>query len=291
VVSVAPPQEIWQRFALGTFAWKPGIMLTIGEYEQLFDAHGGTDATYLRHHFLRYTRTKQRLLSNWDRSRGNRVLDVGAHWLHQALMYARDGFSVTAIDMPVTLETDCVRRLAKAYAIELLPNRDLEHPEALAGQADNSFDLVLFTEIIEHITFNPVAMWREIYRVMKPGARIVITTPNYYALRSRTWRWGRFLNRFGGGIDIPDILSHRTYVHHWKEYSLRELVFYFRLLSPDFTCANSAHVEEYNPNFAGNPLSTIAGWLEHVIAGLRPDVYIEIELARKDKGIVVEPHW
>src|SRR5450755_2326527 len=108
-------KRFWQRFALGTFAWKPGIMLTIGEYEQLFDAHGGTDATYLRHHFLRYTRTKQRLLSNWDRSRGNRVLDVGAHWLHQALMYARDGFSVTAIDMPVTLETDCVRRLAKAY--------------------------------------------------------------------------------------------------------------------------------------------------------------------------------
>ncbi len=266
-------------------------MLTLDEYEKLFNAHGVTDSLYLRDHFQRFVRTKQRLLSNWGRHRGNRVQDVGAHWLHQALMYATDGFQVTALDMPVTFEMDSVRRLAQAYSIELLPNRDLERPEALAGISDNSFDLVLFTEIIEHITFNPVAMWREKYRVLKPGGRIVITTPNYYALRGRAWKWYRFIFRSGAGLDVRDILDHRTYTHHWKEYSLRELISYFRQLSPDFSCVNRAHVEEYSPNFRRKSINIFAGWLERALPGLRPDIYVEIELGRKDKGIVVEPHW
>ena len=263
----------------------------IDEYEKLFATQGGTDSDYLRHHFPRYIATKQRFLSHWDRSRGNRLLDIGAHWLHQALLYAIDGFEVTALDMPVTFEMDDVRRLAQAHSIRLLQNSDLEQPTALAAIADDSFDLVLFTEIIEHMTFNPVVMWREIYRVMKPGARIVLTTPNYYTLRGRTWKWRRFLRGFGGGIDTLDILAHNTYAHHWKEYSLRELVEYFSLLSPDFVCMHGAHVEEYSAAYRPTIAHRFARRIEHAAPILRPDIYLEIELPRKDKGIVVQPHW
>lgn len=125
-------------------------------------------------------------MSNWDRARGNKLLDIGAHWLHQAILYAIDGFEVTGVDLPVTFDRDNVRALAKAHDIRLLPNSDLEHASALKEIPDNTFDIVLFTEIIEHITFNPVAMWRQIYRIMKPGARLIVTTPNYYALRGRS---------------------------------------------------------------------------------------------------------
>ncbi len=263
----------------------------IEEYLQLFRAHGGTDEPYLRHHFQRFADTKQRFLSHWDRTRGNHLLDVGAHWLHQALLYAIDGFEVTALDLPTTFEMANVRSLAQAHSIALLPNPDLAQPTALASIANDTFDVVLFTEIIEHITFNPVAMWREIYRVMRPGARLVVTTPNYYALRGRTWHWGRFLKRFGGGVDVLDILSRHTYAHHWKEYSLRELIYYFCVLSPDFTCLNAAHVEEYNRGYLPVPATRIARALEHALPILRPDAYLEAELVRKDKGIVVEPHW
>jgi 2-polyprenyl-6-hydroxyphenyl methylase/3-demethylubiquinone-9 3-methyltransferase len=263
----------------------------LDEYIALFAPHGGTDNPYLQHHYARYVKTKQRFLSHWDRSRGNRVLDVGAHWLHQALLYAIDGFAVTALDLPVTFGFDNVRRVADAYGITLLPNPDLERITALSQTPDDTFDVVLFTEIIEHITFNPVAMWREIYRVMKPGARIVVTTPNYYALRGNTWRWLRFLQRFGGGIDVYAILTQHTYAHHWKEYSLRELIYYFCALSPDFVCVHAAYPEEYAPSYMGRAAQAIVRWTERALPILRPDVYLEIELARKDKGIVIEPHW
>lgn len=265
--------------------------IDLDQYLKLFQAHGGTDQRYLRHHFQRFADTKQRFLSRWDRKRGNRLLDIGAHWLHQSLLYAIDGFEVTALDLPITFEMANVRSLAQAHSIVLLPNPDLAQATALRSIPDDSFDVVLFTEIIEHITFNPVAMWREIYRVMKPGARIVVTTPNYYALRGRTWRWGRFLKRFGGGIDVLDILSRHTYAHHWKEYSLRELIYYFCVLSPDFMCLNPAHVEEYSPGYLPVAAAWFARSLEKAVPILRPDVYLEIELVRKDKGIVIEPHW
>ena len=261
------------------------------QYLELFAPHGGTDVAYARHHFQRYLQTKARLLSRWDPARGNQLLDIGAHWLHQAILYAIDGFAVTALDLPVTFEMENVRSVAKAHSIRLLPNSDLENATALKTVPDNSFDLVLFTEIIEHITFNPVSMWKQIYRVMKPGARLVVTTPNYYALRGRTWKWARFFQSFGGGIEVLNILRHRTYAHHWKEYSLRELIYYFCVLSPDFNCLSPCHVEEYQPGYQTLPTGKFGRWLERTIPILRPDAYLEVEIARKDKGIVIEPRW
>lgn len=49
---------------------------------------------------------------------------------------------------------------------------------------DDSFDLVTFTEVIEHVE-NHYAVLRDIRRVLKPGGIVVITTPNILNLKSR----------------------------------------------------------------------------------------------------------
>jgi len=44
---------------------------------------------------------------------------------------------------------------------------------------DNTFDLVLFTDVIEHIPENTeLRALSEIYRVLKLGGRLILTTPN-----------------------------------------------------------------------------------------------------------------
>jgi 2-polyprenyl-3-methyl-5-hydroxy-6-metoxy-1,4-benzoquinol methylase len=44
--------------------------------------------------------------------------------------------------------------------------------------ADNTIDVVLCAEIIEHLLHDPMAMLVEIHRVLKPNGTLVLTTPN-----------------------------------------------------------------------------------------------------------------
>lgn len=48
---------------------------------------------------------------------------------------------------------------------------------------DDSFDAIVTTEVIEHLE-NPRAVAREFARLLRPGGRIVLTTPNQESIRS-----------------------------------------------------------------------------------------------------------
>lgn len=160
---------------------------SLADAHALFEGFGGTDFDYLRHHFRRFRATVDELGTGWSPQVGCRVLDVGAHWLHQTALLWGEGYKVTAVDLPSTFETQWVRTAAARMGVELVPVTDLSRPSELEILPDNAFDLMFFSEIIEHITFNPVEFWRAIYRVLRPGGRIVITTPNYYSPYSRVW--------------------------------------------------------------------------------------------------------
>ncbi len=49
--------------------------------------------------------------------------------------------------------------------------------------SDNSFDTVLCCELIEHLYHDPMHMMSEINRILKPGGRLVLSTPNIIGLR------------------------------------------------------------------------------------------------------------
>lgn len=258
--------------------------------ESEFARAGGTELTYLRAHYARFAATKR----EYDRAHSSApgvLLDVGAHWLHQALLWALDGWRVVAMDLPLVADMAVVRDIAALHAIRLLPNGDLERPEALAALADDSVDLVLFTEIIEHVTFNPVAMWRAIHRVLKPGGTIVVTTPNYYALRGRAWTPWRFLGGRGGGLTVDSLIGEPTFAHHWKEYSVKEIARYFELLSPDFRIAKALRMIDYRADAFVSIPGRIHMAIERAVPFLRPQLHVEVELADKRRGIVADPRW
>jgi 2-polyprenyl-3-methyl-5-hydroxy-6-metoxy-1,4-benzoquinol methylase len=251
-----------------------------------FRASGHTDEDYLLTHYARFRGTLELFEQDWDRQRGERVLDVGAHWLHQAAMWAAAGYRVTAMDLPETFETDAVRAVAGALGIHLLMNRSLEHPAALAKLPDASFDVILLSDVIEHLAFNPIELWRELHRVLAPGGRILLTTPNVYRLRGQAWRPRRFLPGRGFGIPVEQILGVRTLGHHWKEYSRRELHRYFALLSSDFSVHRALYVPDLSPAAVG-----LRALLERMLPFLREHLHLEIDLREKRVGITCEARW
>lgn len=86
------------------------------------------------------------------------MLDVGAHWLHQSIIRRQAGFELTAAGLPGTFEEKNVIDIATDFEVRLLKCPNPELARELEALPDDSADVILFTEIIEHITFNPVAL-------------------------------------------------------------------------------------------------------------------------------------
>jgi 2-polyprenyl-3-methyl-5-hydroxy-6-metoxy-1,4-benzoquinol methylase len=215
---------------------------------------------------------------------------VGAHWLHQAVLFAMDGYEVTAIDLPETMDIESVRSIARAHRIQLASYESLACPAALAQFADGRFDVIVFAEVLEHIAFNPVPMWREIYRLLAEGGMIVVTTPNCYAATRRRLHELRYWAGGGAGITVDEILATPTGGHHWKEYSMRELIRYFERLSPDFIVERAMYVEdELAPG--ASAAQKLSARIRRRVPVLRSRLHVEVLLPAKRHGIAVEPHW
>lgn len=267
-------------------------MLSVHEFESQYFSDSPTDSGYLHAHFPRFLETKRIFDETADPAGPKHVLDIGAHWLHQSLLWRHAGHEVTAADIPATLSLPHVQALAARNQISLVVYDRLDTGIALAAVPDNSIDVVLFCEILEHITFNPMLLWGEVYRVLAPKGKIVVTTPNYYWARGRAWNLPRLARRSGGGLPVSEILHTPTYGPHWKEYSMREVIEYFRTISADFQVTKAEYVPD--PRKRNRPRKvkdSAVDFLEALHRVLYWGLHVEIELSSKQAGIAVTPHW
>lgn len=253
-------------------------MLEVAAYIARVKAYGQTDESYLHWHAQRFLRTKDLFDQRHPNAASCTMLDIGAHWLHQSLLYAMDGQRMIAVDVGGVLNVQSVRAMAADNNITLLPISDLSVATVFDELAPASVDYVLFTEILEHITFNPVAMWQAIGRVLKPGGKVIIITPNYYFWQSRAWGFGRFARRMGGGIPVSEIIEQITYGHHWKEYSGREIVRYFEILPLSLNVDHMEYVSFNADQRQQLPGLRAAGgrMLEQRVAFFRDSIYAEV---------------
>lgn len=113
--------------------------------------------------------------------RTNWLLDVGAGaglFLHAA---QRDGWQVQGVE----IASGGVEFARSRFGLDVIQGRMTE-----AGLPDQRYDVVTLQETIEHL-LDPLADLCEIYRVLRPGGILCITTPNLdsltFKLIGREW--------------------------------------------------------------------------------------------------------
>jgi ubiquinone/menaquinone biosynthesis C-methylase UbiE len=99
---------------------------------------------------------------------GQHLLDAGCGRYLKFCKQWSDIAEVVGIDLETTLETNNQRR---PFAVRGDVGR-LPFP-------DQYFDLVISRSVVEHLD-NPPQVFREFFRVLRPGGKVIVITPNKY---------------------------------------------------------------------------------------------------------------
>ena len=120
-----------------------------------------------------------RVLTSGQAGRGRplQVLDAGCGMGYLTHALARAGYAATGCDASAR---------AIAHARQSFTGRfEVEDVSSLARLRPASFDVVLLVEVIEH-AFDPATLAHNALAMVRPGGRLVITTPNRSLYPART---------------------------------------------------------------------------------------------------------
>jgi SAM-dependent methyltransferase len=150
-----------------------------------------------------------------------RVLEVGTTPGQFTEILRRAGYAVDGVDLFPDQRADLWQRLG----VEVRFCNIDEQPLPYAGQ---TFDAVVFSEVIEHLVASPLPALREMARVLRPGGRLVITTPNQHYVKSRLKTLadvllGRPFEPFADFTRAMALAGPQRYYNHSRLYTLEEL--------------------------------------------------------------------
>lgn len=151
---------------------------------------------------------------------GPKMLDVGiAYGIYDVALSRLFDFEVYGLEHPDNIATYC--RFPVQQGISVL-SCDL-HFDSIPFEKE-AFDSVVASEIVEHLFISPKALFSRIVPVLKPGGRLVVTTPNFLSLRKIILMFKGFnpaapfpeeVLKVKSGIQDPRV--------HPREYTLKEI--------------------------------------------------------------------
>ncbi|MEK6799267.1 MAG: class I SAM-dependent methyltransferase [Planctomycetota bacterium] len=146
---------------------------------------------------------------------GRRLLEIGCGGGHVLRMFPQ--CELTGVDVSGEMLAKARRNLGD------LPARLIKGEVHEAGLADATFDVIICTEVLEHVV-DPQRLLREARRLLAPGGRLVVTFPNDRLIeRIKRWiiamRLARLpiLGRISWGAE-------RFHLHRWSVRQMRALL-------------------------------------------------------------------
>jgi SAM-dependent methyltransferase len=175
------------------------------EYEKTYLETGfGIFDDYERNRLLRKLYHKQ------NPEKEIKILDLAAGDGHVCSFFQNLGYDVFAMEWC----KPCVEKLEKKN-IKVI-QKDVE--ELPYDFPDNYFDEIFWGDNVEHL-FYPLKVSKEIKRILKPGGRLVLSTPNHGWIMNRLYYFLFGVPRKTEGYDLP--------IWEWQHiryFNKRELV-------------------------------------------------------------------
>ncbi len=156
-------------------------------------------------------------LHEYTNFKGGKVLDVGSGNGYVLSRYAREGAETFGIDITPTAINLCRKRFD---LMGLRGDFRVADAEALPFE-DATFDGVCSMGVLHHVPDTERAV-AEIFRVLKPGGRLIVM---FYHRNSAQYRFKYWLNSLWGGKSIRQLVNEFDGVGNPKGevYSRREL--------------------------------------------------------------------
>lgn len=155
--------------------------------------------------------------SDWSGLKSGRIADVGTgrgHFSHVL------GEALSASKLVPAEHISPTDILPESFEVEGLVCQKTE-PDGRLPFDDGCFDAVISIEVIEHVE-DQFAFWRELLRIAKPGAPVIVTTPNTHNVNSRvrnlTWGFPLLYNPLPHGVHDPRLLG--GHIHPVSPYFL-----------------------------------------------------------------------
>jgi SAM-dependent methyltransferase len=179
--------------------------------------------SYVARHRHEYIRTVRDVMQFRPPGNGSvRVLEIGAFFGVNCIALRDLGYVVTAADMPEFMDQPAqIERYAK-YGIKM---KGIRLEDYLLPFDDDSFDVIIMCEVLEHLNFNPLPLLKEINRIGATNSIFYLSLPNAAQIYNR-------IKVFRGkavGVEIDnfftqlDAQSSEIVNGHWREYTGPEI--------------------------------------------------------------------
>jgi len=118
-------------------------------------------------------------IHGYSTSKGLKVLDIGCGNGYVLFQYARHGAEVTGVDLTRT----AVELSRKRFALAGMPGEFLEVDGSSLPFPDERFDIVCSMGVLHHVA-DPRPMVEEMFRVLRPGGRLIVMLYHRYSWKN-----------------------------------------------------------------------------------------------------------
>jgi SAM-dependent methyltransferase len=140
------------------------------------------------------------------------VLDIGCAYGTMTLWFKKNGYKIDALD--VTDEYSSKKMFEKEDIKFYKKNIETD-------QIDKKYKLIMFTEVLEHLNYNPLPVMKKLHDSLEKRGAIIMSTPARELDPPREQgRWTHYVN----WRQIPEYKKYRFIDGHHHYYYIWELV-------------------------------------------------------------------